>query len=140
MDSASSPTSSHDEALASHAAELRAHEASFKRVVLAHIALLGTQEWERLRALSIGGTCELRRDQSQRHATAEQLLDVALTTAVMSVDETLMSDCDNYRVGEIEGEPVYYVVGRGIYVWGRSRTSYFTLTFWVTYPAYPPGW
>jgi hypothetical protein len=47
---------------------------------------------------------------------------------------------ESVAIGEIDGQPVVYYVGRGIYRWVPKGNGHSYLELWVTSPAYPPGW
>ncbi|WP_157889360.1 hypothetical protein [Chromobacterium subtsugae] len=42
-------------------------------------------------------------------------------------------------IGKLYGQPVCYYAGCGIYQWSLTPSGD-SLCFWLTYPAYPPGW
>lgn len=44
------------------------------------------------------------------------------------------------EIGFIEGSPVFYLEGTGIYLWDPKGPTGHYLSFWITFPAYPPGW
>lgn len=44
------------------------------------------------------------------------------------------------EIGSIEGSPVFYLEGTGIYLWDPKGQTGHYLSFWITFPAYPPGW
>lgn len=70
------------------------------------------------------------------------LLDAAVSEESISVQEMLIPalKAKAKEIGQIEGQPVLYIQGEGIYLWGLDPASGITLTFWTTYPAYPPIW
>jgi hypothetical protein len=47
---------------------------------------------------------------------------------------------DPTEVGLIDDLPVYYIERKGIYIFGETIHSAPTLTFYITHPAWPPGW
>jgi hypothetical protein len=117
----------------------------FKSVVLQHIRnSLPAAEWSRLRALADDERrrCVDRSFQIDADASPAALLDVALSTDSISVDKTLVPvfKVKAVEIGQIEGRPVHYIHGEGIYLWGLEPAKGFTLSFWVTFPAYPPSW
>lgn len=75
-------------------------------------------------------------------ASPTSLLEVAVSEDSISVQETLIPalKAKATEIGQIEGQPVFYVNGEGIYLWGLDQASGITLCFWATYPAYPPSW
>lgn len=44
------------------------------------------------------------------------------------------------EIGSIEGSSVFYLEGTGIYLWDPKGPTGHYLSFWITFPAYPPGW
>ncbi|WP_139167149.1 hypothetical protein [Chromobacterium sphagni] len=42
-------------------------------------------------------------------------------------------------IGQIQEQPVCYFMGSGIYQWSIAADAD-SLIFWLTHPAYPPGW
>jgi hypothetical protein len=115
----------------------------FKEIVLRHIASLGPGEWDRLRELSRNrGHCVDAGFTLPASATAEDVVHAAVSEDSICVDEVLVPAFKRRAVelDRIEGQPVYYVSGTGMYVWGKSPSTGFSLSFWATYPAYPPGW
>lgn len=116
----------------------------FKAVVLKHIChSLPPSEWARLRDLALDR--RHRADPSfemDAGVSPAALLDAALCEDSISVDETLIPAfrANSIEVGQVGGQPVHYVSGEGIYVWGLAPAQGFSLSFWVTHPAYPPGW
>ena len=120
------------------------YTAAFKETVLKHIQQsLGTHEWVRLRAMADNRRRFIHYSlKAEMGATAEQLLDAGLSEDGISVQETLVPafKATAVEIGKIEDQPVYYVVGQGVYLWGLEPVGGNTLTFWVTYPAYPPSW
>jgi|ThiBio_inoc_biof_1041523.scaffolds.fasta_scaffold00229_8 hypothetical protein len=123
---------------------LDAYREPFKAVVLQHIRKsMPAAEWARLRALaSDRRRCVDRSFKIDPDASPAALLDAALCEDSISVDETLVAafKARAVEVGQVEGQPVRYVSGEGIYLWGLDPARGFTLSFWATYPAYPPSW
>lgn len=123
---------------------LDAYRASFKAAVLRHIQeSLDSEEWAWLRSMAANRSRFVdRNDTADLEATPEKLFDVALSEDSISVQETLVPSfkAKAVQIEQIEGQPVYYVKGKGIYLWGLTPDSCPTLMFWATHPAYPPGW
>ncbi len=127
-------------------ANLDAFQPEFRAVVLAHIATLPASEWERLRTIG----AHSRDRPPLPHGSplfaidtpADVLLDGTLSEDSTSVEDVLSTTlgASAVTIGEIAGEPVWYVEGTGLYLWGPARVGEFSLSFWATYPAYPPGW
>lgn len=123
---------------------LDAYREPFKAVVLQHIRKsLAASEWTRFRSMA----SDRRRyvDQSFKgdvNATPAALLDSYLSEDSISVDETLIPafKAKAIEIGQVEGQPVRYISGEGIYLWGLEPSKGFTLSFWATSPAYPPSW
>lgn len=122
--------------------ELRPYREPFKAAVLKHIReMLGADEWARLRSMAAyWSRFQNRNATADLKATPEKLFDTAFSEVSISVQETLVPGFKLVDIGRIEGQPVYYVERRGIYLWGLRPDSRPTLSFWITYPAYPPGW
>ncbi len=123
---------------------LDAYRAPFKAAVLKHIAeSLNAEEWGRLRSVAANRSRFVdRNDSADLKLTPERLLDVALSEDGISAEEILVPrfKARAARIDEIEGQPVYYVDGQGMYFWGLEPVGGHTLMFWVTHPAYPPYW
>lgn len=123
---------------------LDAYREPFKAMVLKHIrASMPAVEWARLRTLASDRKNWVDRSfKFDPEASAAVLLDAALCEDSISVDETLVPAFRQraVEIGQIGGQPVFYVAGAGIYLWGLDPANGFTLSFWATYPAYPPGW
>lgn len=123
---------------------LDAYREPFKAVVLQHIRkALPASEWARLRALaSDRRRCVDRSFKIERDTSPAELLEASLSEDSISVDETLVPAFKGkaVEIGQVEGQPVRYISGEGIYLWGLEPTKGFTLSFWATFPAYPPSW
>ncbi len=116
----------------------------FKALVLQHISQkLDPNEWADLRELSLNPRRHLQGvEPLDIDATPDKLLDAALCEEAMSVRDILVPvfEAAAVEIGAIEGQPVRYVKGQGIYVWGPRPDSGAALSFWITHPAYPPRW
>lgn len=123
---------------------LDAYDEPFKAVVLQHIRTsLAATEWARFRALAADRRRYVDRNFAvDADASPAELLDSALCEDSISVDEILIPlfKAKAVEIGQIEGQPVRYISGEGIYLWGLDPAKGFTLSFWATFPAYPPGW
>ena len=123
---------------------LAAYRALFKSAVLQHIQeCLGADEWSRLRGFGSNERRHFERNPDfDIDATPEHLIDIAVSEEGISVQETLVHQLrdEAVKIAEIVGQPLYYVRGQGIYCWGLDPIDGFTLSFWVTFPAYPPNW
>ena len=125
------------------AANLDSYRGQFKAAVLGHIQeSLGADEWERLRSMAANRTRFVDRNEvADLEATPEKLLDTALSEDGISVEKMVSSfGSTAVELGHVEGQPVYYVDGQGVYFWGLEPLSPMTLMFWITHPAYPPNW
>jgi hypothetical protein len=114
----------------------------FKSIVLHHVQDgLDPSEWRRLRSLARTGRRFMACDVDM-NADPSTLFDGMCSEDLLSLNEVLGPALREHAVeiGRIEQEAVYYVSGRGIYVWGLEPQGGNTLGFWVTSPAYPPGW
>ncbi len=122
---------------------LDAYREPFKAVVLKHLRRLPTDEWQRLRAFAADRSRYVdRKDTAELAATPEKLLDSALSEDSISVDETLVPafKAQAVEIGEVEGQPVRYITGQGIYLWGLEPKRGLSLSFWAPHPEYPPAW
>jgi hypothetical protein len=114
----------------------------FKAVVLKHLTSLPPVEWERLRSLSV----DKSRYADSNHvgdpaATPGALVDAATSTDFISVNDVIKPwPLKAAPIDVIADQPVYYVDGEGIYVWGLDQQDSLSLQVWVTHPAYPPSW
>lgn len=123
---------------------LDAYREPFKAVVLQHLReSLPNGEWKQLRDYAEHTRqSRLVEFEFDPTATPEALLNEALSEGSISVNQTLVP---NFRakaveIGSIEDQPVRYIDGQGIYLWGLEPENGFSLSFWVTHPAYPPAW
>lgn len=123
---------------------LDAYHEPFKAVVLKHIRkTLAASEWARFRDLSADRRrCVDRSFKVDVDASPAALLDETISEDSISVDETLVPafKAKAIEIGQVEGQPVRYISGEGIYLWGLEPAKGYTLSFWATYPAYPPSW
>lgn len=123
---------------------LALYEDRFKAVVLEHMLTdMPHDEWTRLRSFA---------EQRQNYvspsfvadlgATPKELIEAALSEDSISLNEMLVPKFreNAVEVGRIDDCPVMYVKGRGIYAWSNDPKDGFTLTVWVTHPAYPPDY
>ncbi len=118
------------------------YRGTFKRIVMAHVRdVLGTAEWARLRGLAPLGK-PFGKLPVDVDAQPDALFDAACSEDTLSVRETLIPvfKAAAAEIATIEGGAVYYVQGRGIYLWGLEPVIGNTLSVWLTFPAYPPGW
>jgi hypothetical protein len=123
---------------------LDAYRVPFKAAVLKHIQeSLDADEWARLRSMAANRSRFVDyNDTADLDASPERLLDAGLSEDSISVEQTLTPPfkAKAGQIEMIEGQPVYYVNGQGIYFWGLEPANGLTLMFWATHPAYPPSW
>jgi hypothetical protein len=121
----------------------------FETVVLKHLTQMHDDEGSHFRTAApesldrvhaVGSESLVQANDSR----AAVLNDFVSWNSGPSVTETLNA---NFRfksnaiiIGKIEAQPVYYIEGCGIYIWGEDPSSSMTLSFWATAPAYPPSW
>lgn len=115
----------------------------FKAAVLKHIAeKLDAVEWVRLRSMAankkrwmpgIGNTFDAT-------ASAATLVEKWTREDSASIWAVMQKGRTPIEIGLIDGYPIYYIERKGIYVFGEQIYSSPTLSFWVTHPAWPPGW
>ena len=122
--------------------ELEKFREPFKAVVLAHLKALPAEEWQRLRAVGqdrlryVGGMPPLTEP-----VDPETLVDEGLCEDDWTLNRALAGFEENARaIGAVEGRPVVYIAGCGIYLWAPHPTDGPTMTLWITHPAYPPGY
>lgn len=123
---------------------LDAYREPFKAAVCEHIRqtlLSSTWEWFRDLAKDRSRFVDPN-DTSELDVSPEVLVDIALSEDSISVQETLVPGFKEkaVEIERIDGQPLYYVEGQGIYVWGKQPDSSPTLMLWLTHPAYPPAW
>lgn len=122
---------------------LDAYHEPFKAVVLKHLHALPKDEWRRLRAFAANRSrLGHRQEVGDLTATPKQLIEAGVSEDSISADETLISAfrTQAIEIGTVKGQPVHYVTGQGIYLWGLEPKRGPSLSFWITYPAYPPAW
>jgi len=119
--------------------------AAFKTIVLEHIThQLPPEEWVWLRSRAseqIAGV--MPKPEADLDATPQQLVDENVFDDTLRLGDVLKAYADRspaaQGIGQIEGKPVYFIPSTGIYLWGPGPESN-TLSFWISYPSYPPGW
>ena len=119
------------------------YKKQFQEAVLNHIDKeLGAVEWLRLRSMAannrrwipeMGRTLNI-------HATAQELVEAWTVEESATVYGVMDPRSDPTEVGLIDDLPVYYIERKGIYIFGETIHSAPTLTFYITHPAWPPGW
>lgn len=123
---------------------LLAYHGPFKATVLGHIQdQLPAAEWNRFRRLSMDRERSVNLFFcSTPDMPASELLESALSEEGLSVEEALIPAFKEkaVEIGEIKNQPVYYIEGEGIYLWGPEPAAPVHLSFWATFPAYPPHW
>lgn len=121
---------------------IQPYKDSFKEIVLQHMKSLPADEWRRLRQRALEGADKMLDEPATQDATPEQILAESLSSAGMGICDVIKG---RYKaaalvIGEIEGQPVYYVDGSGYYAWGRSETDWPIWDATATFPSYPFGW
>jgi hypothetical protein len=114
----------------------------FKAIVLKHLTEhVSDDAWFELRDYAKVGPRVIGPGAVYEELTREQLVKTGMSEAGLGLGDVLTPKFRDSAevIGEIEGAPVYYVVGTGIYVWGQPQKG-FVLELWITQPAYPPGW
>lgn len=122
---------------------LARHIPHFQKLVLDHIENeLGPVEWLRLRSLAgnkrfwiPGGSKTYA-----QHAKAYELVKAHTVEDSVSIGNVINPDDMPVEIGLIDDYPVFYLPKRGIYMFGESFHDPEILSFWITTPAYPPGW
>ena len=113
----------------------------FKSCVLRHItSKLPAEEWVWLRERAEDKICGLMPPEPvDALATPQELVDRHIHEDSLRVTDILKVFA-GVAIDEIAGQPVYYCPNSGIYLWGKSPDDGFSLSFWISHPAYPPGW
>ena len=122
---------------------LDVYREAFKGMVLDHITnSMPAAEWDRLRTIATNRQRCVDPSFNESASSPGALLDAALSEDSISVDEVLIPSLKSkaIEIGQMEGQPLFYINGEGIYVWGPQPSQGLTLSFWATYPAYPPSW
>lgn len=123
----------------------KAARESFKTVVSKHLQTLPTERWEYLRAYakkySDAPHKNLLPDEYDPDMTPERLVQ----ECIMEVSGPLMSDylkgvyeTSALKLGDVEGNPVYYIDAGGFYVYEHPLG--YCLQIDITFPATPPNW
>lgn len=120
------------------------HVAAFREIVLNHIThVLLPEEWIWLRNLAseqVAGV--MPRPPVDIDATPAQLVSENVyedTFRVCDVLKVFAKRGPAQVIGQVADQPVYYLPTTGIYLWGLPGESN-SLSFWISYPSYPPGW
>lgn len=113
----------------------------FKLCVLRHIKEeLPSEEWTWLREHAEDQVCGLMPPEPvDVLASPDDLVERHIHEDSLRVADILRVH-PGLPIAEIDGEPVYYCPKTGIYLWGQSPEHGFSLSFWISHPAYPPGW
>ncbi|MFK7089430.1 hypothetical protein AAFM71_11510 [Chromobacterium violaceum] len=115
----------------------------FCQIVATHIQNdLHPEEWEQLMALAQSGIPH----SPELTFTAFDSIEgrVRHLTFVENISPLEMLSAPHFYqrlqiIGKLYGQPVCYYAGSGIYQWSLTPDGD-SLSFWLTYPAYPPGW
>ncbi|WP_323025731.1 hypothetical protein [Castellaniella sp.] len=124
---------------------LKPYIPKFKAIVLAHLQKMRNEEWAYFRGCARDLPAVAVDYAVESTETRESVLNGAVSLdSGPSVEETINASqrfsANATRIGEIDGQPLYYINGTGIYLWGPTPQSPATISFWATFPAYPPGW
>lgn len=116
----------------------------FKALIRKHVAeVLPEEEWIWLRERALDQMAGVMPYPSvDPTETPEQLIDKNVCEDNgESSDEIIASlGVDVTVIGFIDGYPVRYLERTGIYMWDIPPNLSFSLSFWISFPAYPPGW
>lgn len=113
----------------------------FRTIVLRRLQSMPDTEWQELREWAADGRGVDDDDVPSEPVTRESLVRETLFEDGLELSDLLKSGFGDRatEIGSIEGYPVLYIEGTGIFAWGSDKTIG-TLAVWITYPAYPPGW
>lgn len=124
--------------------ELEVYEEPFRLVVLNHIkTAVDKDDWADYRARARNKRNSVLPASSVHYTTAEELVAHAVCEDAMTIKELTSAFIASSRVeeiGQVEGGAVYFIHGCGIYAWSLSIDHPFSLSLWLSFPAYPPGW
>lgn len=117
----------------------------FKALILKHVNdVLPKEEWVWLheRALDqLAGVMPY--PEVDPDATPEQLINENVCEDGSVPVDSLVPMFNQHgvtEIGLIEGKPVLYLERTGIYLWDPKIPTGHYLSFWISFPAYPPGW
>ena len=120
----------------------------FKTLIRKHVAeVLPKEEWIWLRDRAtdqLAGVVPYPEVDDTENA--EQLIDANICEdSGQSTDEIIrVLGVKATEIGRIDGCQVRYLERTGIYMWDikaqPGSTVSTTLSFWISFPAYPPGW
>lgn len=122
---------------------IRPFEGDFCSVVTNHVKALPAGELQRLRQYALDGATPWIDEPAVDAASAEDLVKLSLRGhSDLSIDQLLKWGAARGLevVGEVGGQPVYYVDGTGLYAWGLARTTGPVWEVTLTFPSYPPSW
>ena len=116
----------------------------FKALVRQHVTeVLPEEEWIWLRERALDQMAGVMPYPSvDPTETPEQLIDKNVCEdSGESSDEIIAGlRADVTEIGCIDGHPVRYLDRTGIYMWYIPQNLSLSLSFWISFPAYPPGW
>lgn len=98
----------------------------FKSMVSAHLEALPDSEWKRIRATT-----------AYPDWTRETLLAKGLASSNISINDLFSGEAhlpETEILGEIRGEPLFFIRERGVYIWGPSPDAAFTLDLFLSFP------
>lgn len=116
----------------------------FKALVLKHVnEELPQEEWIWLRERALDQMAGVMPYPSvDPTETAEKLINNNVCEDNGESSDQIISGlrADVTEIGFIDGRPVRYLERTGIYMWDIPPEGSFSLSFWISFPAYPPGW
>jgi hypothetical protein len=124
-------------------ASSEAYMDEFKSAVLAHLKTeIDDDAWAYFRKLSQTGLAEEEIPEA-KDWTREDLVAEAVTVDSESLNDLLGAFGERLivKIGAIADRPIHFIVEEGIYAWAPTDDNGGdTLSLWITFPAYPPGW
>lgn len=121
--------------------DLAVYRNRFKAAVLNHLEnWMSPVERARLRSMADRRCPPGMSETLNLAARNEELLDASICNDSISVREACENAGTVTEIGLINWCPIYYIENSGVYIWGPQIDSRETLTFWLTTPAWPPGW
>ncbi|QND85887.1 hypothetical protein [Chromobacterium vaccinii] len=118
-------------------------QSEFCQIVANHIQdHLNPSEWEQLLALAQSGIPHSPELSFTAFDSIERR--VRHLTFIENISPLEMLSAPHFYqrlqiIGTLHGQPVCYFSGSGIYQWSLTPDGD-SLSFWLTYPVYPPGW
>jgi hypothetical protein len=117
---------------------------AFNVEVRRHLLAMPDAEWSRLRGFGNSSRRFINsKDVAMPNLTRDELVERFVSLDNCSIDEVLLPEfrAGAIEIAQIEGSPLFYVEGEGIFVMGEDFGGVpMTRALWVTHPAYPPTW